>query len=122
MVNDIRAEFAEILQNIDWMDNATKQTALEKAAAITNHIGYPNELADVSKLEELYRELEIKADDLLFDTLRLNVFSKNYVFSKLREPVNKTDWVTHSKPATVNAFYAGLENSIRKTSAQILCR
>lgn len=115
MVNNIRAEFMDVLDKIDWMDGETKTFAKEKAKAITNHIGYPNELADISKLEEYYKELEIEPDNLMLDKLRLTVFATNRYFGKLREPVNKTDWETHSRPALVNAFYSGLENSIRKS-------
>jgi hypothetical protein len=30
-------------------------------------------------------------------------------------PVNKTDWVKHSKQAQVNAFYSSVENSISES-------
>lgn len=46
--------------------------------------------------------------------LNLTLFGTEYLFSKLREPVNKTDWITHGRPAIVNAFYSSIENSIRK--------
>lgn len=118
MVNNIREEYIDILTKVDWMANDTRQTAIEKAKAITNHIGYPNELGDLSKLEEYYQDLEIEADNLMLDKLRLTVFATNFYFNKLREPVNKTEWVFHAKPALVNAFYSGLENSIRKTDRQ----
>lgn len=114
LVNNIRDEFVKILHKITWMDEETKKTAIVKANALTKHIGYPDELADNAKLEEYYKDLDIEADNLLLDTLRLNVFRTNYAYGKLREPVNKTDWVTHSKPALVNAFYSALENSIRE--------
>lgn len=114
LVNNIRDEFVELLHQISWMDEETRKTAIVKANALTKHIGYPDELADNAKLEEYYKDLDIEADNLLLDTLRLNVFKTNYAFGKLREPVNKTDWVTHSKPALVNAFYSALENSIRE--------
>lgn len=114
LMDGIREEFIDILHNLTWMDEETKKTAIEKAGALTKHIGYPNELADNAKLEEYYNDLDIEADNLLLNTLRLTVFRTNYAYGKLHEPVNKTDWITHSKPALVNAFYAALENSIRK--------
>ena len=43
----------------------------------------------------------------------MTIFSMNYSFGKLREKVNKTDWVRHGNPAVVNAFYSPLENSIQ---------
>lgn len=113
LVNNIRSEFVDILHGLSWMDDQTKAAAIEKAKSLTNHIGYPDELADNNKLEEFFKELVIEPDNLLLNTLRLNVFNINYAFNKLREPVNKTDWVTHSKPALVNAAYSPLENSIR---------
>lgn len=114
MVDDIRDEFINILGEISWMDGETRTEAIKKANALTKHIGYPNELADNNKLEEYFQDLEIEPDNLLLNTLRLNVFGTDYKFNKLRQAVNKTDWITHSKPALVGAFYSSLENSIRK--------
>ena len=113
MVENIRDEFINILNDVDWMDEKTRQEAIKKAKVLTAHVGYPNELADNNKLEEYYQNLEIEPDNLLLNTLRLTVFNADHSFSKLREPVNKTDWETHSKPAVVNAYYSSLENSIR---------
>lgn len=36
----------------------------------------------------------------------------NYEFDTLRKPVNKTDWIAHSSPTFINAFYSFEENSI----------
>lgn len=46
--------------------------------------------------------------------LNLTKFGTDYSFSKLRQPVNKSDWITHSRTAIVNAFYSAIENSIRE--------
>lgn len=51
--------------------------------------------------------------DYLRNALNLTVFGINFGLRKLREPVNKTDWITHGRPAVVNAYYSPLENSIR---------
>jgi membrane metallo-endopeptidase-like protein 1 len=45
--------------------------------------------------------------------LNLTLFGTRFSFKRLRQPVNKTDWITHGRPAVVNAFYSALENSIR---------
>ncbi|XP_031621713.1 neprilysin-2-like [Contarinia nasturtii] len=117
LVDNIREEFINILHEITWMDESTREEAIKKAKALTQHIGYPNELADNNKLEEYYQDLEIEPDNLLLNTLRINVFNADHLFGKLRLPVNKTDWETHSKPAEVNAYYAALENSIQFPAA-----
>ena len=95
------------------MDELTKAKAREKAASIVEHIGYPSELMDVQKLEDLYAGLDLNSTHYLGNALNMTVFGTNYAFSKLREKVNKTDWVHHGRPAVVNAFYSPLENSIQ---------
>lgn len=56
----------------------------------------------------------MSSDKLMESVLNLTLFGTEFLFSKLREPVNKTDWITHGRPAIVNAFYSSIENSIRK--------
>merc|ERR1712048_1141879 len=68
---------------------------------------------DVQKLEDLYAGLDLNSTHYLGNALNMTVFGTNYAFSKLREKVNKTDWVHHGRPAVVNAFYSPLENSIQ---------
>lgn len=114
LVDNIRDEFINILHHVPWMDLETREQAIKKAKAITQHIGYPNELAENDKLEEYYDQLEMENDNLLLNTLRLTKFKTDYSFNELRKPVNKTDWITHSKPSIVNALYSSLENSIRE--------
>ena len=52
MVKDIRDVFNEIIDELDWMDDKTRIRAKEKAAAMTTHIAYPDELLDDKKLTE----------------------------------------------------------------------
>ncbi|XP_015116946.1 neprilysin-2 isoform X2 [Diachasma alloeum] len=113
MVEDIRKQFNQILQKVDWMDDETRKSALEKAASMTSHIAYPDELLDDRKLEEFYQDLELSDENYLQNILNLTLFGTEYSFSKLRKPVNKSDWVTHGRPAIVNAFYSSIENSIQ---------
>jgi len=113
MVSEIRRQFERLLDEVDWMDEDTKRQARVKARGMVEHIGYPSELLDQSKLEELYAGLELSPNAYLGNALNMTVFGTNYAFSKLREKVNKTDWVRHGRPAVVNAFYSPLENSIQ---------
>lgn len=54
MVGNIRSEFKNIVRNVDWMDDKTRQSALEKVDAMTTHIAYPDELLDNNKLIGFY--------------------------------------------------------------------
>lgn len=114
LVYTIHEEFIKTLHKVTWMDEDTKAAAIEKAHSLDYHIGYPEELTDNSKLEEYYDGLELDANSYLNSVLRIRHFNRNHLINKLRQPVNKTDWETHSLPAIVNAFYSLLENSVRK--------
>lgn len=113
MVGDIREQFTEILKNVEWMDETTRANALEKAAKMATHIAYPDELIDDAKLDKFYEKLEISSDMYLENILNVTKFGTEFSFGRLRQPVNKTDWVTHGRPAIVNAFYSSIENSIQ---------
>lgn len=114
MVNSIKEEFESILKTVPWMDDKTRAAALCKVKTMVTHIGYPDELTDNSKLLEFYKDVKVDEDKYLESILGINIFGTDRAFKKLREPVNKTDWITHSKPAVVNAFYSSIENSIRE--------
>ncbi|XP_060518791.1 neprilysin-2 isoform X1 [Cylas formicarius] len=113
MVADIRAEFEEILRKVDWMDQETRMNAIDKAKSMSTHIAYPDELLDDKKLEEFYEGLELDSEEYMRSILNLTLFGTRFSFKRLRQPVNKTDWITHGRPAVVNAFYSSIENSIQ---------
>lgn len=113
MVHDIRQQFRKTLTEVEWMDEETRNAALEKADAMASHIAYPQEMLDDDKLTKFYEGLEMSPDQLMESVLNLTLFGTEYLFGKLREPVNKTDWITHGRPAVVNAFYSSIENSIQ---------
>jgi len=110
MVARIRNQFELIINQVDWMDDETKERAKVKAKGMVEHIGYPPELLEMKKLKDLYEGLELSSDNYFENALNMTKFGTNYAFSKLREKVNKTDWVRHGRPAVVNAFYSPLEN------------
>ncbi|KRT83251.1 Peptidase [Oryctes borbonicus] len=114
LVHNIRTEFRETLKEVDWMDEDTRQHALNKVDRMVEYIGYPNELLDDSKLEEYYQDLEVSENSYLKSSLNVSLLSNKLSFKKLHMPVNKTDWSTHSEASAVNAFYSPNENSIRK--------
>lgn len=57
MVGYIKERFKDILQSIDWMDDETRKSALDKANTIVDHIAYPDELLDDKKIIQLYEKV-----------------------------------------------------------------
>ena len=84
MVDQIRARFQQTLDNLDWMDEGTRARAKEKADAMVEYIGYPEELRDMTKLRELYSGLTLSPDSYVGNGLNLSRYHMNFAFSKLR--------------------------------------
>lgn len=112
MVKYIKEEFLKILDEIDWMDDETRQEAKLKAKGIVPYIGYPDELLQDDLVEELYSKLEMSRTNYYQNLRSLRIWSTNYAFSQLRKPNRRGDWKKHSRAAVVNAYYNSLENSI----------
>jgi predicted metalloendopeptidase len=110
MLNDIRTAFTEIVMELDWMDDETKERTLEKAHAMRPFIGYPVWLLTSGELERYYEGAEV-VDGLLFETyLRLSEESVKTALQDLRKAPDYNRWVT---PATnVNAYYSPILNSV----------
>ncbi|KAG8255611.1 NEDD8 protease nep2 [Homalodisca vitripennis] len=113
ITNMIREEIIRDIQELDWMDKETKKRALYKASQIVQHIGYPDELKDMNKIEEYYKGLDIDKDQYFEALVDLSRWANYYKFRQLREEVNRTDWRSHGTVTTVNAFYYHMENSMR---------
>ena len=113
MVGEIRSQFSLMLRELEWMDPVTRAAAMEKAESMVTHIGYPDQLLDTRHLGALYQGLTLTDQDYYGNALRTTIHATNYAFSKLRERIDKQDWVRHGRPALVNAFYSPLENSIQ---------
>ena len=114
MVGRIKIEFENILKNVPWMDETTRAAGLDKLKSMSTHIGYPDELMDDNKIVEYYQDADVDENKYLEAILKMKTFEFTKYFNKLREPVNKTDWENHAKPAIVNAYYSPIENSIRE--------
>ena len=95
------------------MDESTKDRAHRKLNAIKEYIAYPEEILVDKNLEELYKGLQISSDNYFQNGINMSIWSTNYIWGKLRDKVDKTDWKRHAYPAVVNAFYSSIENSIQ---------
>ena len=102
VANLIKAYEASI-KELDWMGEETRQRALDKLAAFTPKIGYPDEWQD-------YSDLEIKPDDLVGNMRRASLFQYKQMLDKLGGPIDRGEW--HMTPQTVNAYYNPVMNEI----------
>nr|CAG4640659.1 EOG090X01U4 [Eulimnadia texana] len=110
MIQTLREAFSEILDELDWMDEETRNVARDKALAMNERIGYPDLLTDPQALSEEYRLLNVSENEFLQNVLHVKIYEAQYNLNKLRQPVNKDKWST--EPAVVNAFYNPNRNDI----------
>lgn len=111
IVTNLHTKFLQILEGVDWMDDATKNTALNKAKDIEMHIAYPHELMNDTVLDDYYKNLT-SSEDYLQYILNIQTFAADRMYRSLSEPVSKSDWADHSVSHEVNAFYHFTENAI----------
>ncbi|MBS0360833.1 MAG: peptidase M13 [Proteobacteria bacterium] len=103
LVGDIRTAMKGRIERLDWMSPATKQKAVEKLAAFTVKIGYPDKWRDYSKLT-------VREDDLYGNVNRATTFDWDFRAARLGGPVDRAEWgIT---PPTINAYYNPTGNEI----------
>jgi putative endopeptidase len=103
LVGDIRTAMKGRIERLDWMSQPTKAKALEKLAAFTVKIGYPDKWRD-------YSGLTIKDNDLYGNVNRAVTFDWNFRVSRLGGPVDRSEW--GMTPPTINAYYNPTGNEI----------
>nr|XP_033813878.1 neprilysin [Geotrypetes seraphini] len=110
MIKQIRNVFIHTLEDLSWMDAETKEKAEQKATQIRERIGYPTDIMDDKKLNTDCKDLNYKEDEYFENILQNTVFNIKKSLKKLREPVDKEEWITGA--AVVNAFYSPSRNQI----------
>jgi len=104
MVNNIKEAMINRIPKIEWLDDETKEYAIQKSLKMIDRIGYPDEIMDPKKLYQMYENLEI--DDLFNLIIKSNISS----FGKNLKYLDKNEWLM--EPYNVNAYYYPGTNSI----------
>uniref|UniRef100_A0A8C8SL26 Membrane metalloendopeptidase like 1 n=1 Tax=Pelusios castaneus TaxID=367368 RepID=A0A8C8SL26_9SAUR len=112
LIDKIREVFIETLDELQWMDEISKEKAHEKAVAIKEQIGYPDYILEDQneKLDQEYANLnfsEHKYFENILENLRAGAQKS---LKKLRERVDQDIWIIGA--AVVNAFYSPNRNQI----------
>jgi predicted metalloendopeptidase len=103
LVANLRAALGERIRNLEWMGPATRAAALEKLAALTVKIGYPDSWRDDSGLE-------VTRTGYAANLARARVFESRRNLAKLGRPIDRGEW--DMTTPTVNAYYNPLMNEI----------
>ncbi|MBR4723080.1 MAG: M13 family metallopeptidase [Muribaculaceae bacterium] len=104
LVNNLKTALGQHISNVTWMSEATKAKALEKLAAFTVKIGFPDKWRD-------YSALTIDPTLSYWDNVKAaNKFMHDINFADFGKPVDRDRW--YMTPQTVNAYYSPLTNEI----------
>lgn len=107
LVCEIIENFNDRLEKNEWMSDKTKEQAISKLNNINVKVGYPNEWKDYSSID--IRSYE-DGGSLVENIINIYVDQCNKQFSKLNNPVDKSEW--NMAAFTVNAYYSPLNNEI----------
>lgn len=92
MITTIKAAFMRNFKNLEWMDEDTRRAAITKAEAISDMIGYPDFIKNVSALDEYYDNLQIRNNTYFQNNINVYAYNLKRNLEKIKEPVNKTTW------------------------------
>lgn len=103
MITRMMGVLEERINNLPWMENETKQKALQKLATFVVKIGYPDKW-------ENYSSLSLPGDHYCRNLTLCQQWDTARDMAKCYKPVDKTEW--HMTPQTVNAYYNPTQNEI----------
>jgi predicted metalloendopeptidase len=103
MIGDIKAAFEASLPGLPWMDETTRERAVEKLHAMGFKIGYPDQWRD-------YSTMVITPGDYFGNSMAGVEFEYDRQMSKVGHPVDRKEW--QMTPQMVNAYNNPLMNEM----------
>src|SRR5204862_2250306 len=85
LVTNLMAAYRSRIQKLDWMDDNTKEQALQKLDTYTIKVEFPDHTRDYSKLV-------VRKDDLIRNVRRAAQADWDFYSGRFNGPVDKTDW------------------------------
>jgi putative endopeptidase len=109
--NAIKKVYAERIQGLDWMSNATKTKALNKLNGVILKVGYPDKWKDLSTLQ-------IDRSSYVQNVMNASKWEFDYMISKYGKPVDRNEWFM--EPQTYNAYYNPSNNEVVVPACNII--
>lgn len=103
LVKNLQRAYRMRIENLTWMDDATRAQALEKLDGFHAKIGYPDKWRDYSKLE-------IKNDSLWDNMVRVSKFEDEFWMDKIGKTKDPNIWYMNAHE--INAYYDPSTNEI----------
>ena len=104
--------FDFIIQQVDWIDDTTRKSAIEKVNMTHLVNAYTDELLDDTKLNEFYQTLELTEDNYFENHLNIALFNIRRSYNTLRVP--EDHWTRVGYVGNVNSEYCSRQNTLCK--------
>ncbi|XP_043465991.1 neprilysin-2-like isoform X2 [Leptopilina heterotoma] len=112
MFTNIFHQYATVLKNVDWLDNKTKDNALEKLASMYENRQIIFKVPTEKEFDEYYANLEITSGDYFQSILNITKFARELKASLFRVPLNSSNLIFRQNSADVRAINILQLNSI----------
>ncbi|XP_048460433.1 endothelin-converting enzyme-like 1 [Rhincodon typus] len=109
LVKDIKHAFDRQLDELDWMDEETKEAARAKLQYMMVMIGYPDFLLITNAVDNEYG-FEVNEKTYFKNVLNSIMYNIKLSVKKIRQQVDKTAWLL--PPQTLNAYYLSTQNQM----------
>ncbi len=101
LVDALAHAVGDEITRVDWMSDATRQTALAKLAKVVRQIGYPDRWAT--------SELDVKRDDFAGNVLRAAGAEARRRLARWGKPVDRSEWQMNA--FSIEPYYDYKSNS-----------
>ncbi|KAI8983425.1 hypothetical protein BDB01DRAFT_722562 [Pilobolus umbonatus] len=112
-LENIRGSWSDILPELEWLDQETKERAVEKVKKIKHKEAYSVVSPDVrspSSLHAYYAAIEVNEQNFYFNQQSANKWETTREWYRVGQAVNKNEWFMD--PHEVNAYYSPNYNEI----------
>jgi endothelin-converting enzyme/putative endopeptidase len=103
LIGNLEDAYRERISSNKWMDEATRNAALEKLTAFEPRIGHPVKYID-------YSSMKVVKGNALANAMAAADFDWKLQLKRFPKPVDRTLWGMY--PQTINAYYNPLANQI----------
>eukprot|EP00746_Dinoflagellata_sp_MGD_P038320 gnl/MRDRNA2_/MRDRNA2_192211_c0_seq1.p1 gnl/MRDRNA2_/MRDRNA2_192211_c0~~gnl/MRDRNA2_/MRDRNA2_192211_c0_seq1.p1 ORF type:complete len:696 (+),score=134.70 gnl/MRDRNA2_/MRDRNA2_192211_c0_seq1:176-2089(+) len=118
LLSGIRDAFLATVEELDWMDGATKKEAKKKAEVMELQVGAPDWIMDQAAMQKRFENLNIAANMPYFEMIaEINRWDTMQALVKIGKDINKKAWA--QTPLSASMYYNFLLNRIVFTAGSL---
>ena len=92
MTQYLRDATSKMLEEVDWMDDETKDEAKKKLKNMKHFIGYPDEVLNKEKIDDFYKGLNMVEEDYFGNVLKIHKHNSKRSDLRFRDIIDHGDW------------------------------